>query len=208
MKYFILFTFFIFSTIAPKAQQRNKRWKKKATTVKPVSQTSITKAPRITELRLCDGTFPQPAWFLSLPTNLQFPKGFPIPSFFRVVTTIDTSWKSFLHTIPYVQSKQKIILPLLLDKTMQCQEFIIERTETMDSVLQAKYPELMSFRAYTANNSLNAARIECDANTTKMMITYNNEVYYVTSIVSNKKTYFICYAQSDANVVKENFEKK
>jgi hypothetical protein len=83
----------------------------------------------------------------------------------------------------------------------------VSRTTTMDSALQAKYPELMSFKAFTTENSLNAARIDCDGINTRVMITYDKKVYYITSVVFNKLTYYACYAKDDSNFVKENFER-
>jgi hypothetical protein len=78
---------------------------------------------------------------------------------------------------------------------------------TMDSALQAKYPELLSFKAFASDNSLNAARIDCDGINTRIMITYDSKVYYITSVVFNTITYYACYAKDDSNFIKQPFER-
>ena len=78
----------------------------------------------------------------------------------------------------------------------------------MDSALQAKYPQLMSFRVYEKSNLLNAGRIDCDGVSTKMMITYNQETYFVTPVQFNKKRYYASYSKNDPNFKKETFERK
>ena len=99
------------------------------------------------------------------------------------------------------------MLPLFMNNTIECKEFIISRTETMDSVLQAQYPELKSFKAFAADNSLNTARIDCDGVNVKMMVTYDHKVYFITSTPYNQTNYYICYAKDDPNFVKDKFEK-
>jgi YHS domain-containing protein len=77
----------------------------------------------------------------------------------------------------------------------------------MDSVLQAKYPELKSFKAFDKNNSLNTVRIDCDGQQTRFMITYNGKIYYIEPVAFSGRTYYACYAKDDANFIKNNFER-
>ncbi len=188
------------------ASKKTKR-KKKVQTKHVISPIPVKQTDKSNTMRLCMSPAPQPSWFLEVPNNFKFPANFQQPASYRLLSTYDTLLKSFLHSIPYPNSSMKIMLPVFIDNTVQCKEFTITRTETMDSVLQAKYPDIMSFKAVTSDNSLNAARIDCDANSVKMMITYNKKVYYVTSMLFNKMTYYACYAKDDINFVKDKFER-
>ena len=205
MKKLILFTLLLVISWGSYATKKNKH-KKKVTTNKVVTLPHRV-LDKTNSMRLCNTPEPQPAWFLEVPTNFTFPAKFQQPAAYRVVSTIDTVFNNFLHSIPYDQSNFKIMLPLFINNTIECKEFNITRTVTMDSVLQAKYPSLMSFKAFAFDNSLNAARIDCDGSSTKMMVTYDKKVYFITSIISNKTNYYVCYAKDDANFVKDKFEK-
>ena len=122
--------------------------------------------------------------------NFQFSNDITPPANYRLVTINDVFLNDYLKTIPYEKSDMKIKIPVFQNKTIDCIEFTIERVTTMDSVLQAKYPELMSFRIYEKSNLLNAGRVDCDGKTTKVMLTYNNETYFVTPVAFDKKTYY------------------
>ncbi len=205
MKRLLLLTLALTAFMHADAGNKNKHKKK---TKKATTANILTKIPaKSTGMRFCDAPGPQPAWFLELPKGFQFPANFQQPGSYRLVSTIDTVFSSFLSSISYENSGQKIVLPVLIDQTLQCKEFNVSRTMTMDSALQAKYPELMSFKAWTTENSLNAARIDCDGINTRIMITFDKKVYYVTSVIFNKTTYYACYAKDDSNFVKEKFER-
>jgi glutamine amidotransferase-like uncharacterized protein len=77
----------------------------------------------------------------------------------------------------------------------------------MDSVLQAKYPQLMSFKAFEKGNNLNAARIDCDGFSTKFMVTYNGTTYFVNPVKFKNKIYYASYTKDDPNFVKQKFER-
>ena len=188
------------------AEAAKKQKRKKQTHKTSVAKVEVKPPVRNSGIRICDATYPQPSWFLELPKGFQFPENFQKPADYRLVSTIDTVFSAYLNGIPYDTGKRKLVLPVFIDHTLQCKEFNVSRTTTMDSALQAKYPELMSFKAFTTENSLNAARIDCDGINTRVMITYDKKVYYITSVVFNKLTYYACYAKDDSNFVKENFE--
>lgn len=205
MKNILLLAFALCLSFGAMATKKNK--KKKAiikTTIAPAVTKTIDKA---NTMRLCMTPDPQPSWFLEVPKDFKFPANFQQPAAYRLVSTNDTLFHSFLKSIPYDKSKVKVVLPVFINNMIECKEFNISRTYTMDSVLQAKYPDLMSFSAFTSDNSLNAARIDCDGSSVKMMITYDKKVYYVTSTILNKFTYYMCYAKDDVNFVKDKFER-
>lgn len=168
----------------------------------PVSETNPSNT-----MRLCDATLPQPAWFLELPKGFAFPANFPKPSAYRLVSTIDSTFMAFLNGISTEGNSSRITIPLFMNNTLVCKDFIINRTQTLDSALQAKYPFLMSFKAYAADNGLNAARIERDETAVRMMVTYDGKTYFVQSLPWNKRMLFACYAKDDPNFIKDKFER-
>ena len=83
---------------------------------------------------------------------------------------------------------------------------VYQQTSSQDSALQAKYPELMSFKAMEDSNPLNTARIDCDGNSTRIVVQYDGETYFVTPFMFNKKIYYACYSKNDPNFIKQSFE--
>ncbi len=208
MKNLILLALVLFISLNSDAAKKNKH-KKQVKAVKKIEvvKTDIKSTDKANAMRLCSTPYPQPTWFLELPKGFKFPANFQQPAAYRIVSTIDTVFSSFLNGIQYDKSNTRIVLPLFMNNTIECKEFIVSRAITMDSALQAKYPKLMSFKAFAADNSLNMARIDCDENSVKMMITFDKKVYYINSVVFNKMKYYLCYAQDDPNFVKEKFER-
>jgi hypothetical protein len=205
MKNVILLAFALivsFGAMASKKKKRKKQVKKTTVAINEVKHVDKSNT-----MRLCITPSPQPAWFLEVPKGFKFQANFQQPAAYRILSTIDTSFNSFLSNIPFEKSTSKIMLPLFINNLIECKEFNISRAVTMDPALQVKYPSLMSFKAFDANNSLNAARIDCDGTSIKMMITYDKKVYYVTSMMHNKSNYYLCYAKDDPNFVKDKFEK-
>jgi len=195
-----------FGAEATKKQHRKKQTTKKIV-VRKATIPAVKYTNKSTTMRLCNAIYPQPAWFLEVPKMFDFPTGFARPASFRLVSTIDTTFHSFLKSIPYQGSKESITLPVLINNVIECKEFNISRTMTMDSALQAKYPQLMSFKGFTASNSLNTARIDCDETSVRIMVTYDTKVYYINSLLYNGMQYYVCYAKDDGNFVKEKFER-
>ncbi len=189
------------------AEAAKKSKQKKQATKTLATKVEAKTLSRNSGMRLCDAPSPQPAWFLELPKGFRFPENFQPPASYRLVTTIDSAFNAFLNGIPYDKSLSKISLPVLINNTLECKEFNVSRTMTMDSALQAKYPELLSFKAFASDNSLNSARIDCDGINTRIMITYDSKVYYITSVVFNTITYYACYAKDDSNFIKQPFER-
>lgn len=209
MKKFLLFALSAFLlTPSADAQKKSRKHKKKKVIAKQVvAPMPVSASNPSNTMRLCDASFPQPAWFLELPKGFTFPPNFPKPAAYRLVSTIDSTFKSFLNGISQDGNASKITLPLFMNNTVVCKEFIINRTQTMDSALQAKYPFLLSFKAYAADNGLNAARIECDETSVKMMITYDGKAYFVQSLLWNNRMLYACYAKDDVNFTKDKFER-
>ncbi len=187
------------------AQKKKSRYKKK--TVKKTIVTSSSRTDTFNQnLLLCYTMYDMPSWYLAVNKDFRFPVDMQQPAYYRLATTNDTLLTKYLKSIPYDTFTKKIVLPLFSNMSISCKEFLIQRTVTMDSLLQAKYPELMSFKAVDAANPLNIARIDCDGKSTRIMMNLNGEVYYATPFVFNKRTYYACYSQNDPNFVKQKFE--
>lgn len=189
------------------AQKKSRKSKKKVITKPVVAPSPVSETNPSNTMRLCDAALPQPAWFLELPKGFSFPANFPKPSYYRLVSTIDSTFQTYLNGIPTEGNSTKITLPLFINHMVVCKEFIINRTQTLDSALQAKYPFLLSFKAYAADNGLNAARIECDEQSVRMMITYDGKTYFVQSLLWNNRMLYACYAKDDPNFIKDKFER-
>jgi hypothetical protein len=191
--------------------------KKKKKVVKPKTTKIETplKNPKVqpntfSTLSLCSNDYSFPNWRLAIVRGFVFPKNMQAPSQFRLATINDTALTQYLQSIPFdfeKPQKKKIQIPIYKNGLINCKEYRIERVVTMDSALQAKYPMLMSFKAYDPENPLNTARIDCDGKNTKIMITDDSEIYFVTPILFNKNTFYACYAKSDPNFKKDDFEK-
>jgi hypothetical protein len=187
------------------AQKKKSKYKKKTirkTTVAPAKNTDSLNQSML----LCYTMYGMPSWYLAVNKDFRFPVDMQQPAQYRLTTTNDTLLTQYLKSIPYDTFAKKIVLPLYSNLNLSCREFMIQRTVTMDAALQAKYPELMSFKAVDAANPLNIARIDCDGKSTRIMMNLNGDVYYATPFVFNKKTYYACYSQNDPNFVKQKFE--
>jgi hypothetical protein len=156
---------------------------------------------------LCSSKNGMPVWYMAIVKDFQFPTNFMAPANYRLLSISDKQLDEYLHSIPYDNSDKHITIPLYMNGIMECKDFTITRTETMDSVLQAKYPQLMSFKAFEKGNNLNAARIDCDGFSTKFMVTYNGTTYFVNPVKFKNKIYYASYTKDDPNFVKQKFER-
>ena len=206
MKYFVLTCsmLFLFAFSSEANKKKKKVLQTKTSKVVVAASSSVI---QVSSLMLCNADYGMPTWYLNMVKGFQFPSNFQAPLNYRLVTIQEKELGDYLKTIPFEKSENKIKVPIYSNRMIDCVEFTIERVTTMDSVLQAKYPDLMSFRIYEKSNQLNAGRIDCDGVSTKMMLTYNQETFFVTPVSFNKKTYYACYSKNDPNFKKESFEK-
>ena len=206
MKYFVLTCsmLFLFAFSSEANKKKKKVLQTKTSKVVVAASSSVI---QVSSLMLCNADYGMPTWYLNMVKGFQFPSNFQAPLNYRLVTIQEKELGDYLKTIPFEKSENKIKVPIYSNRMIDCVEFTIERVTTMDSVLQAKYPDLMSFRIYEKSNQLNAGRIDCDGVSTKMMLTYNQETFFVTPVSFNKKTYYACYSKNDPNFKKEAFER-
>ncbi|MBL7766577.1 MAG: hypothetical protein JNJ58_10810 [Chitinophagaceae bacterium] len=205
-KFIVLGMALLMSVTSASAKHKKKTRKKKI--VKQTQVVPPVAAPStVNSLRLCASTDMMPAWYLAIEKGFKFPENFQAPAYYRLLNINEARLDSLFRMTAYFKSNQKIMLPLYVDKTLHCKEFSLVRVETMDSALQAKYPQLMTFRAYEEKNQLNAARIEMDGVNTRMMVTYDGKQYYIQSFLHNGQKFYASYAQDDPNFRKEKFER-
>lgn len=203
--YLILIAMSLFCLENISAQKRHKKNIKKSTKVaKDIKKESSNVLHQ--EMLLCYTMYDMPSWYLQVVNGFKFPENMQVPANYRIASINDTLLNKYLHTIPYDVYNKKITIPIYQNFKVECKEFLIQRVITMDSGLQAKYPELMSFKAMDEMNKLNTARIDCDGVSTKIMVNMDGQYYFVTPVVFNKKTYYVCYAQNDPNFQKQTFE--
>lgn len=191
--------------------RRKKAVKKQVTLVVPAPAPAViagNEDPRFTNSRLlCASQNGMPVWYFSIVRGFQFPEGFAAPAHYKLLAINDIQLDEYLHSVPDTLSDKHITVPLYINGLLECKDFQIVRTETMDSALQAKYPQLMSFVAREKGNSLNEARIECDGTAAKFMVNYNDRTYFVNPVLFDKKIYYATYCKDDPNFVKRPFER-
>ncbi len=185
--------------------------KKKTKRQKKVVKKTVVAAPIRTDtlnqsLLLCYTRYDMPSWYLAVNKDFRFPVDMQQPANYRLATINDTLFTNYLKTIPFEVYNKKVNLPLFVNQSIACKEFAIQRVVTMDSALQAKYPDLMSFKAVDEANPLNTARIDCDGSKTQIMMTIDGETYFANPILFNKKIYYACYSKNDPNFQKQSFE--
>jgi|688.fasta_scaffold361529_1 hypothetical protein len=202
----IITIFFLIILLNPaEGNARRKKVKKKGSVihkelVKPPVQTSKP-------LLLCYSPIEWPSWYLTSIVGFQIPPNHVKPANYKLLKVDEVAMINYLKNAPYDSSKFEIVAPLYMDGTMQCKEFIVERVRTMNDELQAKYPELMSFRAYEKSNPLNTGRIDLDGVSTKFMFTYNGKIYFISPLTYNQEKLYMAYAKNDPNFIKKSFEK-
>ena len=206
IRLFVLLVLVAMSQLAEAKKKKVKRKKVSSTTI--VKKDTLANDPRYANtMLLCAAKNDMPVWYLAIDKTFQFPAGFSAPANYKLLSISEKQLNDYLHSIPYEKREKHITIPLYINGIMECKDFDIERNVTMDSVLQAKYPQLMSFKAFEKGNELNSARIECDGEAVKMMITYNGETYFVNQVKYNGKKYFASYTKNDPNFIKKQFER-
>jgi hypothetical protein len=201
----ILLTLATASVDAHKKKAKRKKVVRKSVVTK--TDTSVVDTKYANTMLLCSSKNGMPVWYMAIVKDFQFPTNFMAPANYRLLSISDKQLDEYLHSIPYDNSDKHITIPLYMNGIMECKDFTITRTETMDSVLQAKYPQLMSFKAFEKGNNLNAARIDCDGSSTKFMVTYNGTTYFVNPVKFKNKIYYASYTKDDPNFVKQKFER-
>jgi hypothetical protein len=207
MNKFIILGMAMVMTFASATAKHKKKTKKKKVVQQTQVITPVVAPNTVNTMRLCPATDMMPAWYLAIAKGFTFPENFQAPANYRLLNINEARLDSLFRMTNYFKSNQKIMIPLYMDKTLQCKEFSLVRVETMDSALQAKYPQLMTFRAYEEKNQLNAARIEMDGVNTRMMVTYDTKRYFIQSFLFKGQKYYASYAQDDPNFQKEKFER-
>lgn len=188
--------------------------KKKKGYTKPKT-TSTAKAPVKYEapilnnsLLLCPSKDSMPAWYLNEPADFRFPANYPVPKQYQLFATVYPWLKMSLQKIPFTRDGGKITLPIPIQGGVQCIDYNIGRVLTMDSALQARYPQLMSFAAYQTTNPLNDVRIDCDDSNIKMMVRHNGVTYFFQSLPYKSTYLFVAYEKNNAGISKQPFETK
>ncbi|HPI54756.1 MAG TPA: hypothetical protein PLU10_08695 [Chitinophagaceae bacterium] len=204
--FLLLFPIFIGVSSFSKQKIKGKQRKGAQTTTAQATKPIAVSMPKM--VLLCPAKDTLPPWYLAIVKGFTFPENFKSPANYRTVSIDNARLNSYLRSIPYKASTLMLTVPLFINGTLQCKEFTIERVQTMDDVLQAKYPDLMSFRVYEKANQLNAGRIDCDGKTTRFMITYDSEVYFLEPVVFKNNTYYASYSKNDPNFQKQNFESR
>lgn len=187
--------------------QKKKGAKSKTTNA---TKTPVKNEPTIlnNSLVLCASKDSMPAWYLNEPADFRFPANYPVPKQYQLFATVYPWLKTSLQKIPFGRDGGKITLPIPVNGGVQCIDYTIGRVLTMDSALQARYPQLMSFAAYQTSNPLNDVRIDCDDSNIKMMVRHNGVTYFFQSLPYKSTYLFVSYEKGNAGISKQPFETK
>lgn len=189
------------------AKNRKRKLRKKTGTSANTKPTVPPQSGKTKDLLLCANSENIPFWHLSPTSIINFPSTMQKPRFYRVLTYSESNMRAYLKNTPFADSSVKIIIPVFMNNTLECKTFQLSRTKTMDDALQAKYPEIMSFKGFEPGNPFNTIRIETSEKTASFMINYNNDVLFINPITENGKTYYATYSKNDPNFIKKEFEK-
>ena len=190
------------------AQPQKKRGAKAKTTKTLVAPVKYEAPILNNSLVLCASKDSMPAWYLNEPADFRFPANYPVPKEYQLFATVYPWLKTALQKIPFARNGGKITLPIPVQGGVQCIEYNIGRVLTMDSALQARYPQLMSFAAYQTSNPLNDVRIDCDDVNIKMMVRHNGETFFIQSLPYKSTYLFVAYEKNNAGISKQPFEIK
>ncbi len=202
---FILMLLGCVGTVVAQPKKKKGAKAKPKTTQVPVA---IKQEPTIlnNSLLLCASKDSMPAWYLNEPADFRFPANYPVPTQYQLYGTVYVWLKASLQKIPFARDGASITLPIPVDGGVQCIDYTIGRVLTMDSALQAKYPQLMSFAAYQKGNPLNDVRIDCDDSAIKMMVRHNGEIYFYQTLPYKNTFLFVAYNKNRAGITKKPFE--
>jgi hypothetical protein len=195
------------SIVNASVKKKKTKRKKTATTQKqlpPIKPGSVGSS-----LPLCTNSYNFPYWGIAVVQGFQYPKNIKEPKIYKLASIINSELLAYLHSIPYETEKaemKKIQLPIYRNGLLTCKEYHIVRVETMDSALQAKYPLLMSFRAFDPNDGMNNARIDCDGISAKALINDEGETFFLTPVTFLNQIFYSCYSKNDPNFIKDDFE--
>lgn len=189
------------------AKNKKRKLRKKPNTTVGTKPTAPPQSGKTKELLLCANSENIPFWHLAPNSTISFPANMQKPRFYRLVTFNEAEMRTFLKNTPYADSSIKIILPVYINNTIECKSFQVSRTKTMDDALQAKYPEIMSFKGFEPGDPFNTIRIETSEKSATFMINYNNDVLFINPITENGKIYYATYSKNDPNFIKNDFEK-
>lgn len=187
------------------AQKKKKRKVVPKITVVPKTDTIPEKI--YNSLPICKNDFYFPEWELVVVKDFAFPSNMKAPSQYRILTINQTELNEYMRSIPYEGGgSMKIQLPIFRNGVITCKDYLAMRVVTMDTALQAKYPDIMSFKAHDAANPLNTVRIDGNGSTTSFMIRDENETFFIQPVEFKKRIYYACYSKNDPNFTKEDFE--
>lgn len=208
MKKWMVLGLMVLTTTAVFSQQKKRRSSKPKPKPAVVQVQPTTPTLLNNSLVLCSSIDSLPAWHLTEPADFKFPANYPVPTQYQLYGTIYKWFKSSLTKIPYAPATSRLSIPLPIAGGVQCIDYTVKRVQTMDSALQAKYPQLMSFAASQVGNPLNDVRIDCDGDNISMMIRHEGETYFMRSMPYKGTYLFLAYNKQHAGYKKQPFESK
>lgn len=187
--------------------QKRKKSKKVIGKVVVTPKADTTPLKMYNTLPICKNDFYFPEWEMVVVKDFVFPSNMKTPSQYRILSINQKELNEYLKGIPYENNgSMKIQLPLFRNGVITCKDYLAMRVVTMDTALQAKYPDIMSFKGHDAADPTNTVRIDCDGTSSSFMIREENETLFIQPVEFKKRIYYACYSKNDPNFKKEDFE--
>lgn len=187
--------------------QKKRKKKKVIPKVAVVAKVDTVPKKLYHTLPICKNDFYFPEWELVVIKDFVFPSNMKTPANYRILSINQKDLNEYMASIPYENNgSMKIQLPIFRNGVISCKDYLAMRVVTMDTALQAKYPEIMSFKGSDAANQANTVRIDCNGVGTSIMIREENETLFIEPVEFKNRIYYACYSKNDPNFTKDDFE--
>jgi hypothetical protein len=130
------------------------------------------------------------------------------PSSYRVYSLDSLQLRAFFYSAKGTEGKPgnaKTVLPL--PTPFECRTYALTESNAMSPKLREKYPDIVSLKG-TDESGKADARLDYDGSKVRGQIMWNKEVYLISAVKNNGKTYYMVYLRSDSGDKKEPFEEQ
>lgn len=143
-------------------------------------------------------------WFETSGITFDKDKEENLPAAYKVYSLEEVQLQRFFEAaVAEEHMKQvKTVIPL---GSMNCQVFLLRKSDTVPEGLGEKYPQIVSLSG-TGINGTGDLRLDFDGTKINGQVIWKNDVYLITPIEHSKKIYYIIYKKSDSMEQKQPFE--
>lgn len=127
----------------------------------------------------------------------------PLPSDYQVYSLDAKELKRFFSV---ADDNKSTLFFVPVGNKPNCVQYDISRSEILPDSLKMKFPQLVSLKGKgTGGDDI---RLDYDGNVLQGQIISDGEMYYITPLNHNGKTFHMVYKRSDSKEVKQEFERR